>query len=204
MRLFVIARHGQSVFNVERRVNGDPDKENPLSERGRAESELLGTQIANVPLELCVHTRFPRTRETAELALAGREVRFVSEPLFDDIDVGDLDCKTIDEYRTWKRGHSRRDPFPGGESLDDAARRYAAGFRALVARGERIVLLICHEIPLRYAVNAATGSDSLDRPVHDIRNASPYLFDEDALTRAADVIDRLVGRVDRVNRGAAS
>ena len=73
----------------------------------------------------------------------------------------------------------------------DAALRYARGFRALLARPEERVLVVCHEIPLRYALNAAGGSDDLDGPVHELRNATPYLFDETALERAAQQIERL-------------
>jgi broad specificity phosphatase PhoE len=98
---------------------------------------------------------------------------------------------TIDEYRAWKRAHTRKDPFPGGESLDDAARRYARAFERLLERAERTVLVVCHEIPVRYALNAAGGSDELDGPEHAIPNATPYLFDETALTRAAARIDLL-------------
>ena len=191
MALFVIARHGQSMLNVERRVNGDPATDAGLSEQGKEEARNLGLQLAHARLDVCAHTRFGRTRETAEIALAGREVELVVEPLLDDIDVGDLDLKPVDEYRAWKRAHRRHDAFPGGESLDDAARRYAGGYRALLATGHQNVLVICHEIPLRYALNAAGGSDSLDGPVHELRNASPYLFDEEALERAATAIERL-------------
>jgi len=53
-------------------------------------------------------------------------------------------------------------------------------------RDEDTILCICHEIPVRYAVNAAAGSDNLDAPVHDIRNATPYLFDAAALTRTVN------------------
>ena len=74
MRLFVFARHAQSVLNLERRVNSDPSQPVPLTDLGREEARLLATEIANVPFEACFHTRFPRTRETAELALEGRDV----------------------------------------------------------------------------------------------------------------------------------
>ena len=40
----------------------------------------------------------------------------------------------------------------------------------------------------------ATGSDSLDGPLHDIPNATPFLFDGDSLERAVAVIRRLVSR----------
>ena len=191
MRLFVIARHGQSTLNVERRVNGDPSEPVGLTEQGKEEARLMGVQLAHVPFDVCVHTRFPRTRETAELALAGRDVELVAEPLLDDIDVGDLDLAPVEEYRTWKRAHTRRDRFPGGESLDEAALRYAEAYRRLLATPHENVLVICHEIPLRYAINAAGGSDQLDGPVHALRNASPYLFAGEALERAANGIAAL-------------
>ena len=195
MRLFLLARHGESTLNEARRVNGDPARDVPLTARGRAEAVLLGAQVANLRLDVCLHSRFPRTRETAEVALAGRRVPLACEPLLDDIDVGRLDGAMIDDYRAWKRAHDRATAFPGGESLDAAALRYAAAFRALVARPERRVLAVCHEIPLRYALNAAAGSEELDGPTHDVENARPYLFDADALARAADRIEALVARV---------
>ena len=197
MRLYVIARHAESTLNIERRVNGDPSVDVPLTEEGREEARQLGIQVANVPFDLCVHTRFGRTRDTAAIALAGRNVPMAVEPLLDDIDIGDLEGQSIDDYRAWKRVHSRSDAFPGGESLDDAALRYARGFRAVLARPEERVLVVCHEIPLRYALNAAGGSDELDGPVHQLRNATPYLFDEPALERAAARIEEVVcGRED--------
>ena len=191
MPLYVIARHAHSTLNVERRINGDPAVEVPLTEEGREEARQLGIQVANLRLDLCVHTRFGRTRDTAAIALAGRDLPTVVEPLLDDIDVGKLEGQSIDDYRAWKRAHTRADRFPGGESLDDAARRYADAFRALVARPEERILVVCHEIPLRYALNAAAGSADPDGPVHELRNATPYVFDEPALERAVAQIEVL-------------
>ena len=193
VRLFVIARHGESTLNLERRVSGDPARAVPLTAQGRDEARLLGQQLARIPLDLCLHTRFGRTQETAAIACAGRNAPVEVEPLLDDIDVGELDGEPLDAYRAWKRGHTRADPFPGGESLDDAARRYAGAFRRLLARPERRVLVVCHEIPVRYAINAADGSDDLDGPTRQLANATPYLFDEQALERAVKQIERLTG-----------
>jgi hypothetical protein len=58
-----------------------------------------------------------------------------------------------------------------------------------------VVLVVCHEIPLRYALNGSIGSDSLDGPAHELVNAVPYLFDEAGLERAVTGIERLVGRL---------
>ena len=192
MRLFILTRHGQSELNVTHRVNGDPSVQVAITEQGEREATALGGQIANVELDLCVHTRFGRTRQTALLALAGRDVPLVEEQLLDDIYVGELEGGTIDDYRAWKAAHSRSDLFPGGESLDDAALRYADAFERLIAREERRILVVCHEIPVRYALNAGSGSDDLDGPAHQIGNCIPHLFDEAGLRRAAARIRELV------------
>jgi 2,3-bisphosphoglycerate-dependent phosphoglycerate mutase len=192
MRLFVLVRHGQSELNASRRINGDPTVPVGLTAQGEKEAAGLAFQVAGIELDLCVHTRFERTRATAEVALAGRAVPTHVEPLLDDIDVGGLEGRTIDDYRDWKREHSRADAFPGGESLDDAARRYARAYELLLDRPERRMLVVCHEIPVRYAINAAAGSDELDGPAHEIGNCIPHLFDEDGLRRAAATIRRLV------------
>jgi probable phosphoglycerate mutase len=194
VRLFIISRHGESTLNFAHRVNGDPKVPVALTEKGREEARLLGRQIAHVPIELCIHTRFSRTKETAEVALAGREIRFLEEPLLDDIKIGELEGKTLDDYRAWKREHTRADAFPGGESLDDAAARYAEAYSRLLERPEGSILVVTHEIPLRYAINAADGSDDLDGPAHQLANATPYVFDEDALRRGAERMAQLAVR----------
>lgn len=191
MRLFVIARHGESALNEQNRVNGDPTVAVALTDKGREEARLLGRQIAHMSIDVCVCSRFGRTHETAELALEARTISWETEPLLDDIDVGRLEGCTLDDYRAWKREHVRSDAFPGGESLDDAARRYARAYRKLLARPEQCILVVTHEIPLRYAINAADESDDLDGPTHQLANATPYLFDEQALARAVAVIERL-------------
>jgi broad specificity phosphatase PhoE len=191
MRLFVMTRHAHSTLNVAGLVNGDPTVPAPLTDEGRAEAEQLGHQLARLPLDLCVQTRFQRTHETAALALGDRGVPRVTEPLLDDIDIGELDGVPVAEYRAWKRAHTRDDRFPRGESLDEAAHRYASAFRELLARTEQCVLVVCHEIPIRYALNAAGGSDELDAPEHQIPNATPYLFDDAALELAANRIDEI-------------
>src|SRR5918994_2461853 len=188
MRIFILVRHGQSELNATRHINGDPAVPVALTEQGRKEATALAVQLTGFALDLCIQTRFGRTRETAAIALAGRDVPMAVEPRLDDIDVGGLEGKTIDDYRAWKREHTRADAFPGGESLDAAALRFADAYERLLARPEQRLLVVCHEIPVRYAVNAAAGSDELDGPAHQIRNCVPHLFDEEGLGRAVERI----------------
>ena len=191
MRLVVLSRHSESVFNVERRVNGNPAVPVALTEDGERQAGLLGLQLRGLPIDLCIHTRFERTRRTAEIALHGRDVPFLEEPLLDDIDVGELDGEPLDVYRAYRDSLPRHASFPGGESRDDAAARYAEAFRVLAARPERTILVVCHEIPVRYALNGAAGSDSLDAPASRIPNATPFMFEQGDLALAAARIAEL-------------
>lgn len=195
MRIFVLARHGESQLNAEGLVNGDPARDHGLTALGEQEARDLGRQIVALEIDLVVTSRFPRAQETARLALGERDVPHAVVPDLDDVRVGDLEGRTLTEYRAWKQHNSRREPFPGGESLDDAAARFAGAFGALLERPEPVILVVCHEIPVRYAVNSAAGSTTLDGPVHHIGNAVPYVFDEQGLAAAVAGIERLSSRM---------
>ncbi len=192
MRTFLLVRHGQSLFNVDGTVNGDPALDRGLSERGIGEAKRLAGQLAHLPLDLVVVSPFPRALQTVDLALAGRKVPHEVDPELGDVRIGDLEGRTLADYRISKAHADRNAAFPGGESLNDAARRYAHAFERLCERTERTMLVACHEIPVRYAFNAAAGSDEFDAPLHDVANATPYLFDEPALRRAAARLLELV------------
>lgn len=191
MRIFLLARHGESLFNVAGVINGDPTLDRGLSGAGRAAARALGEQIAAVDIDLLVTSRFPRAQETAAIALGDRKVPHIVMTDLDDVRIGELEGKTLADYRSWKHAHARTEPFPGGESLNEAAARYAGAYRALLERPEPVIFTVCHEIPVRYAVNAAAGSPDLDRPVHDIRNAVPYIFGERELALASAGMGRL-------------
>ena len=92
-----------------------------------------------------------------------------------DVRIGELEGKTLDAYREAPAHSNRKERFPGGESLDEAALRYAGAFERLLARDEPTTLVVCHEIPVRYLVNAAGGSDELERaaPLRRERDSVP-------------------------------
>jgi broad specificity phosphatase PhoE len=186
MRLLLLARHGQSLLNIDGVVNGDPRLDRGLSPLGIDEAKKLALQIEAHRIDVCVTSEFLRAQETARLALGSRPNRPTThiDPDLNDIRIGALEGKTLADYRAWKHAHTRADAFPEGESLDDAAHRYARAFARLADSPEDTILCVCHEIPVRYAVNAAGGSDDLDAPLHDVANATPYVFDEAGLRRA--------------------
>lgn len=142
-------------------------------------------------IDAAVTSPFPRAIQTADIALGERSIARIIDDDLGDVRIGELEGRTLAEYRA-SRPHAERSlPFPGGESLNAAARRYARAFTRLLARDERVVLVVTHEIALRYALNAALGDSDLDRPYHRIANATPYVFDDDSLRRAVTRIGEL-------------
>ena len=129
MRLFILARHGQSLFNVDRVVNGDPARDRGLTEQGIEEAKRLGGEIAALPVDLAAVSPFPRAQQTAQLALGARDVPHLVDDDLGDVRIGELEGKTLDEYRAAPAHANRKERFPGGESLDEAALRYAGCVR---------------------------------------------------------------------------
>jgi broad specificity phosphatase PhoE len=193
MRLFLVARHGQSLFNVDKVVNGDPTLDRGLSEQGIEEAQRLAGQLAAIPLDLLAVSPFPRALQTADIALEGRDVRRLVDDALGDVRIGDLEGESLDAYRATPAHSNRKERFPGGESLDEAALRFAGAFERLLVRDELLTLVVCHEFPVRYLVNAAAGSSELDGPLHYVANAAPYLFDEASLRRATERVRELAG-----------
>ncbi len=74
MDRLILARHAESVFNVRGVLNGDPSIPGGLTDNGREQARLLGERSRSERIDLCVTTEFDRTRETADVALAGRDV----------------------------------------------------------------------------------------------------------------------------------
>lgn len=106
MTICILVRHGETTFNVEGRINGDPSIPVPLSGRGREEVTQLARHIAHVRIAVCVLTRFQRTLETARLGLgrAHEAVPMVCEALLDDINAGDLEGQPMRELRPHSTG----------------------------------------------------------------------------------------------------
>ena len=184
MDALILARHGESELSVRGLTNGDPTRACGLTEAGRAQARRLGELLAAEPLELCVTSAFARTQETADLALEGRDVRRLVIPELNDIRFGDFEALAFDEYRAWARSASPADVPPGGgESRADCVARYARGFRALLARPERLALVVVHGLPIRYVLNALDGSPP--QPVLDqVPYAEPFRFTAEELETA--------------------
>src|SRR5436190_1604486 len=81
--------------------------------------------------------------ESAEIALAGRDVPRLVVPELNDIGIGAFEGGTLDDYRAWAWAQEPEVEGPGGaESRAAVAARYARGFRIVLERPERTVLVV--------------------------------------------------------------
>ena len=170
-------------------MNGDPGVAGALTEEGLEQASLLGEFLRNEDVDLCVTTEFERTKQTADLALVGRDVPRLVVPELNDIRVGDFEGGLLEAYRAWARERSPVEiPPGGGESRAQAAERYARGFRAVLARPEETVLVVTHGLPIRYLLLAAEGSEP--RPVvESVDYATPYRFSRTDLEHAVERLE---------------
>jgi broad specificity phosphatase PhoE len=190
MERLILARHGESEYSLSGRVNGDPAAGVGLTERGKEQSRRLGDELASERLDLAVHTGFPRTRATLELALAGRDLPVLEERRLADPRAGSFEGLTLDEYRAWAWDEGSRVEAPGGgESRLAIATRYAAAYRSLLDRPERTILAVIHALPIAYLLLAY--DDEPPRPRVDLRieYAQPHPFTHAELERSLAVLE---------------
>jgi broad specificity phosphatase PhoE len=157
----LLARHGESLWNAERRFQGHTDV--ALSPRGRAQAEALGRGLRGYRVRAAYVSPFCRAVETAELALRGTGVPLVVVEELRELSLGTWEGCTVDEVRArdgdpyvaWIRAPLDCPP-PGGEPLPVVSERVRAGLDRIaaahpdgedvlvVAHGGVISVYICH------------------------------------------------------------
>ncbi len=183
-RVIWLTRHGQSEFNVEGRVGGDP----PLTARGRAYARSLATFLADrvdgAPVVWTSTLR--RAVETAE-ALPWPATRHRA---LDEIDAGICDGMTYDEIAARlpeefaaRQADKLRYRYPRGESYLDVVTR----LNPLILELERIrrpLVIVGHQAVLRvlYAYLAGTPRERcphLELPLHTVVELRPRAYGVD-------------------------
>ncbi len=137
MRL-LLARHGESTWNAERRFQGSTDI--ALSARGRAQAAALARGLRGYRVRAAYVSPFRRARETAELALQGTSVPLVVLEELRELSLGRWEGCTVDEIRAqdgdpyvaWLRAPHDCPP-PGGEPLPMVSERVRAAIDRIAA-----------------------------------------------------------------------
>jgi broad specificity phosphatase PhoE len=189
VRRAFFARHGESEYSARELLNGDVAVSVKLTPAGVEQARRLGRSLRAELLDLCVTTELERVRQTADVALDGREVprlvvRELNDPLY-----GPFEGKTIEEYRGWATGAPSSDsPGDGGESRHAIVERYVRGFRIVLERPEEALLVVAHSLPVSYLLGALEGLEPGARaPL--VPYAIPYGLTDEELERAIGVLD---------------
>jgi probable phosphoglycerate mutase len=142
-------RHGDVSY---RRPEGGTDfsTQVTLTEEGMRQARLMREFVAQVPLDLGAHTGLPRTRQTAEAVLEGRNVRIEAIPELREIEAGSiahLSDERLDAEFTYgmERASEPGAAFPGGESFAAFQVRIVPAFETLLRRPDwTTALLVAH------------------------------------------------------------
>jgi broad specificity phosphatase PhoE len=127
-----------------------------------------------------VSSEFERTRETADLALAGREIPRLVIPDLNDPNYGSFEGGPLDDYRAWAHAHGSDEAPKGGESRQEIVARYAQGFEAVLERPEETILVAAHSLPVAYVV----AGGEIPPVVPLVEHAKPYRLSADELRAA--------------------
>lgn len=142
-----LARHGQTDWNLEKRLQGSTD--NPLNETGRAQARQLGDKLAGIRFAAIYHSSLARAGETAALARpgqAGKPLAALAERSFGKFEGMYEDGRDAELSAEFKaRSGNLEDSLDGGESVVSQARRVALAvdqIRASQPQGS--VLIVSH------------------------------------------------------------
>ena len=190
----ILARHGESELSLVGTVNGDPAVACALTAAGREQARRLGEKLADLELDLCVTSEFERARQTADLALAGREVPRLVLPELNDVRFGRFEGRTLADYRQWAGANEPTLEAPGGgESRAATVQRYAVGYQKILGRPEQTILVVAHGLPVRYVLNALEGLSPTPL-VEQVAYAEPYRLSASELETAVSLLERWVDR----------
>jgi broad specificity phosphatase PhoE len=147
-------RHGETAWNIERRMQGT--KDSALTERGRAQALAMGrtlkSELARAPgSTIFLRSPLGRVRETSEII--GRELGLDPTQWRDDPRLAELSYGRWEGF-SWKEielthptalSDWRADPHgycpPGGETHADLRRRSAAVLAEIIASNTRTVVV---------------------------------------------------------------
>ena len=164
--MILLARHGETTSNKERRFQGQLDV--PLNDTGRAQALGLAEQVREEGIAALYTSPLSRARETAEIVGAELGLEARPDDRLKEIDVGDWQTRLKadlerDDPEAWGafRAAGEDFRFPGGESLLEQQERVVAALVDITQRRELPALVVCHRGVIRAAL-AHTHRRGLD------------------------------------------
>jgi broad specificity phosphatase PhoE len=146
----LLARHGETDWNLERRVQGHSDR--PLNETGLAQARALAESLADEPLDAVYSSDLLRAYETARIVAEPHGLEVIPVPALREKHFGTWEGLTDEEVL---------DRFPqavgGGwgdaETSEELGERVRAALNEIAAKHQNgRVLVVTHGGPLRVAL----------------------------------------------------
>lgn len=163
MTQLILIRHGETLWNTERRMQGQLDS--PLTERGLWQAQRLGERLKSQPFDSLYSSDLPRAWRTAECIAAETGHGILADARLRERHFGIFEGLTrADMERRDPEVHARfmtRDPqfaVPGGESPLAFMARVRAALEDLAARhAGQTIAVVTHGLVLDCAWRIATG-----------------------------------------------
>ncbi|AWM88115.1 2,3-bisphosphoglycerate-dependent phosphoglycerate mutase [Microvirga sp. 17 mud 1-3] len=188
-RLLVLARHGQSDWNLKNLFTGWKDP--GLTDLGVEEARAAGRRLKEmgVQFDIAFTSDLSRAQRTCQLILdeiGQPDLQTIRDQALNERDYGDLSGLNKDDARAkwgeeqvhlWRRSYDV--PPPGGESLKDTVARvlpyYMREILPRVMRGER-VLVAAHGNSLRALVMVLDGLTPETIPSMELATGVPLVY----------------------------
>lgn len=135
-----------------------------LTERGRAQAQAVGAMLAGTPIDKVICSGLPRTRQTAEIVMAGRGLPIHEMHGLEEIRSGAQEPAAPDRipwetaYALWQAGEPEA-RYRNGERFDHFAERIALGLAEILAQRDwNDLLLVLHGAVNRAILCWAVGA----------------------------------------------
>ena len=161
-------RHGQTVWNVEKRFQGLSDS--PLTELGITQAKLLGEKLKNIKFDKFYSTSLKRANDTANYIKGNREQEVEIFNDFVEISMGDMEGIQQEEFKKLYPEQVKNfffnqleyDPSSfGGESFLEVRERVAKGLDKFIDLNKDYerVLVVSHGATLKTLLHYISGKD---------------------------------------------
>ena len=175
MRAYIV-RHGQTLFNVKKIIQGWCDS--PLTKTGIQQAIEAGKKLENVDFEWAYSSTSERAVDTMNLILKNRNVNTSHRKGLKEINFGMIDGESERVIFQTLKIDRNNVPDYGGESPAMALARFQKELLKISEKHSGNVLIVCHggimaNLMRKYA------PDVMEKVGHPIRNGSIFVFDID-------------------------
>lgn len=146
----LLARHGETDWNLERRVQGHSDRR--LNERGRTQARALAEELEHEHLDAIYSSDLARAYETARIVAERKGMPVTATRDLREKDFGTWEGLT-DEEILRRFPHARNSPWGDGETTAALSTRVVGALRRIAeSHPGGHILVVAHGGPVRAAL----------------------------------------------------